>query len=213
MKILDVTLMGINMGNADPMLKLLDEMLAVTNGHFQFKKSVLITDKDIKHPVHEIKKSPRLDNLPQLNLFCIKELYRYIDTPHFLIVQPDGYIIHPELWKDEWLNYDFIGAPWGDPKMKDKNGFQAIGNGGFCLRSKYITEFISKKWMLVPLPLVFAEDGYYSNAANHESFLKYPTVRQALEFSQEEIVDPEIVPFGFHGTPISNAYKYWIKKE
>lgn len=214
MKILDVTLIAINMGpKVDPMLKILDDTLSTIEGHFQFKKSVLITDKSVTHPVHEIKKSPRLDNFEQLNLFCIKELHRYVDTPHYLIVQPDGYIIHPELWNDEWLNYDYIGAPWLDPVMRDPKGNPGIGNGGFCLRSKTLSQFVSKKYMIIPSPLVYNEDGYYSNKLNREAHLKYPSVDLALNFSQEEIVNEKIIPFGIHGAPYSNAYKFWINKQ
>lgn len=212
MKTINVTLLAINVGpKIEPMIKILDDTLETVKNHFQFKKSMLITDKVIKHPIHQIKKSPTLNTISDLNIFCIKDLYRYIDTPHFLIVQPDGFIIHPELWNDEWLNYDYIGAPWEDPVMRDKKGNPGIGNGGFCLRSKTLAEFVSKKYMIVPLPLVYNEDGYYSNKLNNESNLKYPTVEMALSFSQEEIVNEKIVPFGIHGAPKSNAYKYWKK--
>jgi hypothetical protein len=212
MKILDVTLLAINMGpKVESMIKILDDTLQTIDGHFQFKKSMLITDKPITHSIHEIRKSRSLNSLADLNLFCIKELHRYINTPHFIIVQPDGYIIHPELWNDKWLNYDYIGAPWQDLVMRDKNNNPGIGNGGFCLRSKSLAEFVSKKYLLIPLPLVFNEDGYYSNKLNTESNLKYPSVKMALSFSQEEIIDENIVPFGIHGAPYSNAYKYWTK--
>lgn len=210
MKKLDISVIAINKGLSDPMIQALDDALSITDGILRFKKTVLLTDLKIKHPVHEIRKIPKLNNFAQMNLFCIKDLWRYIDTPHYLIVQPDGYIINPEAWDDEWLNYDYIGAPWDDPVMKDKNGNFGIGNGGFCLRSKSLSEFVSKKNMFVPLPLVFNEDGYYSNKLNHESHLKYPSVEEALKFSQEEIIDKNNKPFGIHGAPNSTAYRYWV---
>ena len=72
------------------------------------------------------------------NEFIIKKLSDYIDTEFCLLVQTDGYILHPELWKDEFLNYDYIGAPWAcfAPNLQ-------TGNGGFSLRSKKFLE-ISK---------------------------------------------------------------------
>lgn len=214
MKILDtVSIIAINKGAADPMIKALDDNLKTIDGFFQVKKTVLLTDLDIKHPVHEIKKIPRLNNFDQLNLFCIKDLWRYIDTDHYMIVQPDGYIINPGLWKDEWLEYDYIGAPWADLVMKDRKGNPAIGNGGFCLRSKTFSKFISKKYMFIPLPLIFNEDGYYSNKMNYEPNIKYPTVEKAMEFSQEELIDKNIKPFGIHGAPNKIAYKYWVLNE
>jgi len=213
MSVLNLSIIAINKGAADPMIKALDDNIKTIDGHFQIKKTVLLTDLDIKHPIHEVRKIPRLNNFEQMNLFCIQSLHRYIDTEHYMIVQPDGYIINPELWQDEWLQYDYIGAPWTDPVMRDRNGNPAIGNGGFCIRSKNLSEFVSKKYMLVPLPLMFNEDGYYSNKMNHEPQWKYPSVKKALEFSQEEMIDENIKPFGIHGAPKSPAYKYWINHE
>jgi len=213
MKILNISIIAINKGAADPMIQALDDALAITKNILQFKKTVLLTDLKIHHPIHEIRKIPRLNSFDQMNLFCIKDLWRYIDTPHYLIVQPDGYIINPSAWNDDWLNYDYIGAPWNDPVMRDKNGNPAIGNGGFCLRSKTLSEFVGKKNMFIPLPLIFNEDGYYSNKLNHESHLNYPSVEEALKFSQEEIIDKNNKPFGIHGAPKSTGYKYWVANE
>ena len=44
-----------------------------------------------------------------------------------LVVQHDGYVINPQMWTDEFLKYDYIGAPWSTG---------VVGNGGFSLRSK-----------------------------------------------------------------------------
>lgn len=48
---------------------------------------------------------------------------------HFLCINWDGFIINPESWSDDFLQYDYIGAPW--PWFNHK-----VGNGGFCLKSK-----------------------------------------------------------------------------
>lgn len=42
----------------------------------------------------------------------IKELNKYIETDYVLIVQYDGFILNPKAWMDEFLEYDYIGAPW-----------------------------------------------------------------------------------------------------
>jgi len=59
----------------------------------------------------------------------VKELYQYIDTSHMLFIHPDGFILNPDAWNDEWLEYDYIGAPWWF------NDDINVGNGGFTLRS------------------------------------------------------------------------------
>jgi len=48
---------------------------------------------------------------------------------HFLCINWDGFIINPDAWTDEFLDYDYIGAPW--PWFN-----HMVGNGGFCLKSK-----------------------------------------------------------------------------
>jgi len=54
---------------------------------------------------------------------------------HNLIIHPDGFAVNREAWTDEFLEYDYIGACWGDG---------TIGNGGFCLRSRKLYDaFIS----------------------------------------------------------------------
>ena len=54
---------------------------------------------------------------------------------HNLIVHPDGFAVNREAWTDEFLEYDYIGACWGDG---------TVGNGGFCLRSRKLYDaFIS----------------------------------------------------------------------
>jgi len=68
------------------------------------------------------------------NIFCINRLHEFIDTDHVLIFQNDGFILNPENWDDEFLNYDYIGAPW------PSNQESRVGNGGFSLRSRRLLE-------------------------------------------------------------------------
>lgn len=75
----------------------------------------------------------------------IQELPKYVDTEYCLTVQADGWVVNPELWDDEWLRYDYIGAPWPMPtdsiSYRDKNGvIRRVGNGAVSLRSKRLLE-------------------------------------------------------------------------
>ena len=59
----------------------------------------------------------------------------------------DGMIQNPDAWTDDFLNYDYIGAPWalGHPvKFDNKEAFWGGGNGGFTLRSKKLCEMLSE---------------------------------------------------------------------
>jgi hypothetical protein len=72
------------------------------------------------------------------NLFCLRDLHRYIDTPHVLTIQTDGWILCPWLWRDEFREYDYIGAPWH--REKEARLTSRVGNSGLCLRSKRLLE-------------------------------------------------------------------------
>jgi hypothetical protein len=65
------------------------------------------------------------------NSWVVKRLADYITTSHALIVQWDGYVLNGPAWEDEFLQFDWVGAPW-------PNG--VVGNGGFNLRSRRIME-------------------------------------------------------------------------
>ncbi len=81
-------------------------------------------------------KIPRIASLEGYSKFMMRELHKYVDTKHALVVQWDGFPICVEAWTDEFLRYDFGGAPFqpGD----------TVGNGGFGIRSKRLMEACSK---------------------------------------------------------------------
>lgn len=73
--------------------------------------------------------------------FMIQDLWQHVqDLPgtHILTIHPDGYIVNPNAWQDEFLEYDFTGATWWY-----KDGMNC-GNGGFSLRSKKLIKFLSE---------------------------------------------------------------------
>ena len=63
-----------------------------------------------------------------------------LHTTLTLIFQGDGFVIHPDLWEDAFLDYDYIGAPWSpvgpNEHLGNKPWVNRVGNGGFSLRSK-----------------------------------------------------------------------------
>ena len=40
------------------------------------------------------------------------EVPRWLRTDHFLLIQWDGHAVNAAAWTDEFLAYDYIGAPW-----------------------------------------------------------------------------------------------------
>ena len=80
------------------------------------------------------------DPLPKYSAFCLHHLYKYFNTSHCLIVQHDGWIVNSDAWRDEWLEYDYVGCQtvWTEPGEEGKGG-----NGGFSLRSRKLMELAS----------------------------------------------------------------------
>ena len=63
-----------------------------------------------------------------------------IGTSHALLMEWDAGACDPAMWRDEFLQYDYIGAPWGTGMCRSWPGFM-VGNGGFALVTKRLVEF------------------------------------------------------------------------
>lgn len=119
-----------------------------------------------------------------------------INTSHFLYVQWDSGILDVDQWRDEFLEYDYIGAPWG----WHHDEFE-IGNGGFSLRSTKLTKFLIDN--IAEFPRDEPEDDVlcrrYRPYLEHYGF-KFAPIELASRFSVERSrvfgVDKH---FGFHG--------------
>ncbi len=138
----------------------------------------------------------------------IYDLYKYIDTDYALLVHADGFVVNPHMWRDEFLEYDYIGAPW--PLPNDSFSFRDINNelvrvgNSVSLRSKKILEMPSQ----LGLPWeadhgYFHEDGFLCVKNRHlliENGIKFAPLEIAKYFSHEVMI-PElknIKPFAFH---------------
>ncbi len=84
----------------------------------------------------------RLASKDAYNLFAIQELHRYVSTPYVLTVQTDGFLLRPERFSRDFLQFDFNGAPW--PANKPYAARSRVGNSGCCLRSVELLEWTSK---------------------------------------------------------------------
>lgn len=61
-----------------------------------------------------------------------------LQTDYCLYIEHDAGVLNPWAWDDDWLEYDYIGAPWPDhkdPGWPDCDSTNNVGNGGFSLRS------------------------------------------------------------------------------
>jgi hypothetical protein len=143
----------------------------------------------------------------EYNRFIVYDLAEYIHTSHALIIQDDGFIINPSLWRDDFLNYDYIGAIWPIPNdpisyRTPDNTLIRVGNGGFSLRSKKLLKLAKEK----DIPWksnygFFNEDVFiccHNRSVYEDADCKFATEEVAKTFSTE-LVGSIDSSFGFHG--------------
>lgn len=183
--------------------------------NIKFFKSKIFTSEEIPIDLDvdgiEFIKIPKL-NYEEYNRFIVYNLFSHIESDYVLIVQDDGYVINPHKWTEDFLKYDYIGAPWALPPVTDKVGYRDIfgniirvGNGGFSLRSRNLLSLPTKldlEWK--PYFGFYNEDGFFTCHNRHifeQEGCLFAPLDVAVKFSHETSI-PEtegIEPFGFHG--------------
>jgi hypothetical protein len=87
----------------------------------------------------------RMNSVDDYNRIMLFELYPWIRTEHVLVIQWDGFVVHPNLWNPAYLNYDYIGAPWPrELGFHDEDGNPVQVGNGVGLRSRKLMEFPAK---------------------------------------------------------------------
>lgn len=151
---------------------------------------------------------PGVKNIDTWNKAVIYELPKHIDTEFCIFIHHDGWIINPEVWTNDWLNYDFIGAPWPLPQddysYRDEAGELVRVGNSVSLRSKKLMRLVAmRKWQF-----------YYGNC-NEDGFIachnrkwleqqgcKFAPLEVAKYFSKEHELpeNKNIKTFAFHAT-------------
>ncbi len=199
--------------------------LVISNLNANFNRVLFFTSEEIDQsylelfPQLEIIKIHPIKNLVEYSRFIIKELNSFIETEFCLVTQGDGFIINPQLWSEEFLNYDYIGAPWRNQSHLVNSQGQTVdildlnknrvGNGGFSLRSKKLLEVCSKldfdhtKTSSLSEDLIICQ---YFYEWFKDQGIKFAPLEVAIKFSFEQTIE-EIEnfswenTFGFHGKP------------
>tara|TARA_R110002074_G_scaffold402324_1_gene607089 strand:- start:156092 stop:156790 length:699 start_codon:yes stop_codon:yes gene_type:complete len=187
---------------------------------FPCREAILFTDKllDTKG-LAGAEKLTVVGNIRSVNenrsydYFMLSQLPSYITTPHYLIVQTDGFILNPLAWSDEFLKYHYIGAPWGHhpmhywPPHQPVGPNTSVGNGGFCLRSRLLgmtaqgifhsmsrqPGFVTEHW--------YPEDCFIARDIRpmlEDKGFKFAPEDLAAKFSCENKIYTD--QFGFHGS-------------
>jgi hypothetical protein len=210
----NVTLISINTRDPELSVKAIERSCK----YITFGEVLLLSDKEIKHDYIKTVIIPKINSLEEYSYFCVKKLNDYIDNEFCLMVQPDGFVTNPFMWSDDFLNYDYIGAPWD--KLLSQRGLWMCGmlnmdidsvpiitgNGGFCLRSKKLLQETSKLNYNDPsLP----EDAFICIKSRNilkQNGVKFAPLSVAKRFSLESPIDLNDknitldAHFGFHGT-------------
>src|SRR3990167_9310002 len=183
------------------------EALRKSQSKFNFSRTILFTHEDIKVDGIEVIKIDKLD-YKGYNEFVAMKLWQHIGSDYIILVQNDGYVTDASQWTNEFMKYDYIGAPW--PIPEDDKTYRTpsgrlvrVGNGGFSLRSR--------KLLRAPtiLGLEFTdngsgfwhEDGFlcvHSRDVLEKNGIKFAPVELAAHFSTELQVPETRKSFGGH---------------
>jgi Protein of unknown function (DUF5672) len=79
-----------------------------------------------------------LDSIPAWTRFMWCEVHKHVRTGHILIIQWDSWILDTDMWRSEFLSYDYVGAPWLGSSCVVR-----VGNSGFSLRSKRLMDYLA----------------------------------------------------------------------
>jgi hypothetical protein len=81
----------------------------------------------------EFVKIPPITSVKDYEELVLFDLIKIINKD-FLIIQWDGFVLNPAQWQQEFLDYDYIGAP------HFVDSILQVGNGGFSYRSIRLME-------------------------------------------------------------------------
>lgn len=119
-----------------------------------------------------------------------------LDTSHALLIQWDSWVCDVSQWSDEFLEYDYVGAPWWY-----KDGLN-VGNSGFCLTTTRLRRYLRANAIEYPC-VSEAEDDLLSRKYRprlQDRGFNWAPEKLAHKFAFECCrPDPEWRSFGFHG--------------
>ena len=209
---------------------LVQDALKISSYEIDFASVKLLSSSKPKIKFSEIE----YIHIPEMNLdgYCkliIEDLYKYFDTTHCLIIQDDGFIVNSDQWNNDFLNFDYIGAPWTKTVSPKKNLNiellnNRVGNGGFSLRSKKFAS-VCKDLNFFNLKDKFSINNediiicHYLYDYMIKKDIKFAPIKLASNFSMEDEktnnqygYDINKV-FGFHGKHLANFFKKRFNKK
>lgn len=155
---------------------------------------------------------PPIHSMQDYNRLALFEIPKHVETDFCLICHHDGYVVNSDQWTDEFLAWDYLGAPWpaGMAAPDHLGRVVRVGNGGFSLRSRRLLQTVIRhesefrRWVDAGLP----EDNIlccHGRGVLEAEGCRIAPVELAARFSHENAC-PEIeglLPFGIHFPPAS----------
>lgn len=163
------------------------------------------------------KHTSKLKNIDDFNYKTVYELGDFVNTEFVLLVHYDGFVVNADMWKDEFLEYDYIGSPWPLPPADNPKVYRDI-EGNICrvgnsvsIRSKRLMDFPREaKIPFTPEDGCYNEDGFICCRIRHlleAEGMTIAPIEMAKYFGHETMI-PEIegiTPFVFHKWHGTNA--------
>jgi hypothetical protein len=195
-KLPQVTLLSVDCIN----LERTQKALTISQESIEFGAVKLLTSLPTDDP--RAVKIPHIGKVEDYSIFCINELYKYVNTDYVLVVEYDGFVLNPDRWTEEFLKYDYIGAPISRKASWDTAAPLVVGNSGFCIRSKRFLELSAKLSSENKIIKFFPEDVavcvWYRDEFEKQGMTFAPP-ELAMRFSVQEDYGIYDKPFGFHG--------------
>lgn len=132
------------------------------------------------------------------SVFRTIEFWETITSDNILIFQADTVLLRYGI--DEFLSYQYVGAPWLKPKEE-----KMVGNGGLSLRKKDKMIEIIKNF---PNESYFKEDIYFCKYLNDEDIASIDVAKQ---FSVEDLYYDN--PLGLHQPKIQFKFLKLLMKQ
>jgi hypothetical protein len=168
----------------------------------RFGKVVLITDlaqlsdrlndqKVARLQDIEYIQAPPIQTTKDYSDLLLTGLRQYVTGTHVLVIQWDSFILHPQLWTDDFLQYDYIGAVW--PHHPNT----PVGNGGFSIRSVKLLEALGNPKITKHHPEDFCICVDNKAPLESEFGIRFAPTNVAEQFAVER--GDWHPAFGFHG--------------
>jgi hypothetical protein len=172
------------------------EAIARCRQGLRFADALLFTDLQACPPAPQgVRLLPaRIESTADYSAFMLKGLAPFIETSHMLVVQWDGFVLHPQLWDPSFLQWDYIGPRWHDAPTPALS----VGNGGFSLRSRKLLQALQDPAIVVEHPEDVCICRTHRERLERDHGIRFAAPEVADRFGFERTV-PQGAVFGFHG--------------